>query len=181
MMKFTNSKCSIPIERFMIFYFPRCKFHTNVIGHWTSGKICQLWLAITIRDKKLFTFHIFSPKLKILDISNLSKHKDTKIIILFARRTGQAYKSVSWEAPKHKDRYFPLLMQGGSYFIGLHASYLLWLVEVVSVALPGVVGVGVPEVGDVVVHGHRVEQHPPRLHLLQPCVSNVWHCLERRA
>ena len=38
-----------------------------------------------------------------------------------------------------------------------------------SVALPVVVGVGVPEVGDVVVHRHRVEQHPggqPRLHLL---------------
>ena len=34
------------------------------------------------------------------------------------------------------------------------------------VALPGVVGVGVPEVGDVVVHRHRVEQHLPRLHLL---------------
>ena len=38
-----------------------------------------------------------------------------------------------------------------------------------SVGLPGVVGVGVPEVGDVVVHGHRVEQHPPRLHLLHAC------------
>ena len=96
----------------------------------------------------------------------------TKKITLFARRTGQAYRSVSWEAPKHKDRYFILFMQKGFYSIGLHDSYLSWLVEVVSVALPGVVGEGVPGVGDVVVHRHRVEQHPggqPRLHLLQAC------------